>query len=501
MTGSHVSIYNTQSSTAVAVITGSRIRSASLSLTLSLAVPPENRRTTFQTLPTEIAVRIIELASAPVASTKQKRTTGYRLYTDGYINSDTEDDDQNEYEENEFYRVRHDVKTLLAIAQTCHSLSQLAHIVLYRNVRVSDPRRAELFARTVTSTAHALALQATQTFLPATMLGKSVSRLVLECVPSPGAVGMGHDAYVRREQGRRAKLSAALILNPSALYGRGGVPISAKNVVSPVLAALKTLVIHTDTLMPVLECMDSDIVAVADESASLGSTIAPTEIIFDTFLPPTPSKTAHSFQSHSPHFAPSHSSANPQTRTPSSILPSLSRNTTHLRILNPPPTWRNPADTISALMSDSDDENAGTLGKLTHLAVPRRANANEENDIEFVEWVRSVLSAPSNLECVVVSVFPPTSSTSMSTSLSELNDILTPTFIWSLLSDVARSDSRLCVVPGRKGAWNRACVGDRFERQMDDGNHGGYSGVKNEKVDYWTWAREFEMQRSSEMDV
>ena len=451
--------------------TSTRVRSASLSLTLSLALPLEYRRPTFQTLPTEIAIRIIELASA-YATPKNQGST-YRSYS-GYLSSDTEDDGLSDDEENEFRRVRHDTKTLASIARTCQYLSQLAHAVLYRTIRVSDARCAELFARTVASTAHAYVQCATQRVVPATMLGKSVTRLVLDCVPTPGIAGMGYNAYLRREQSKKAKLSTALLLNPSSLYTKNNAPIP-NNVVSPIFLGLKTLAIRADTLMPVLECMVSEIGII---DAGLDSTIAPTEIIFDTFLPPPQTKT--------PGFGTNHFTSEPNTGTTSSsaILQALARRVTHIRVLSPPLAWCHPSEIITVLSAPGGTSD--TLNRLTHLSVPRRANANEDNDLEFVEWIRDLLATSAKLECVVVTVFPPTSQ--MTTPLNELVKSLSSMFIWNLLDELACSDSRLCVVPGYKGAWSRACSGDWFDRPTIPGRK--RSDVSHEKVDFWTWAKE-----------
>jgi hypothetical protein len=275
---------------------------------------------------------------------------------------------------------------------------------------------------------------------------------------------MGHAAYVRKEKSKQAKLSAGLVLNSSALYGKSNQPPRMKHVVSPVLSGLQTLVLHTNTLVPVLECLEAGIIPIVPDG--LEATIAPTELILDTFLPQVPAKAGVS------------------------ILPSLSRSMSHFRILNPPETWRSPADTIAALSTDGASI---THGKMTHLAIPRRANANEENDVEFVEWVRSLLSAPSRLESVVVSIFLPATTSSPASSLPDVVAELIPTFVWSLLADIARTDSRLCLVPGMKNAWSKACTGDRFDRVASAHHRGG----KDEKVDFWTWARECEEYRKS----
>lgn len=108
---------------------------------------------------------------------------------------------------------------------------------------------------------------------------------------------------------------------------------------------------------------------------------------------------------------------------------------TKLRVCEPGSGWDSPSSFLRPF-----------LANLTHLHLCRRAFANEENDVEFLDDVRTFLLCASKLEMVAVSIFPSQLYESVSESVTESN-------IWVALEDMAKDDERLCILQGKYGSW------------------------------------------------
>lgn len=109
------------------------------------------------------------------------------------------------------------------------------------------------------------------------------------------------------------------------------------------------------------------------------------------------------------------------------VLPGISR----VRILAPSQyTWVPPHASL-----------APALPGLTHIALPRRAGANEDNDEEFIKDVHAFLAAP-DMQMVVVVVWPPRYG-------NGAQDEVTGSEMWKRAEEVRKGDSRVVVIEGR----------------------------------------------------
>ncbi|EAU91606.1 hypothetical protein CC1G_12085 [Coprinopsis cinerea okayama7 len=133
-------------------------------------------------------------------------------------------------------------------------------------------------------------------------------------------------------------------------------------------------------------------------------------------------------------------------------LKSLWDKLTHLRLAEPAEFgWKRPADAL---------EEFGNPPQLAYLQLSRRANANQENDLIFVDDVQSILQGGEfpSLKVLIVSVI-------------EGNDTWKPepvreSNIWEMLEEVARQDKRLVLVEGKYGEW---ATGWKDFRPIDGG--------------------------------
>ncbi|KAJ7270023.1 hypothetical protein B0H12DRAFT_1094083 [Mycena haematopus] len=112
----------------------------------------------------------------------------------------------------------------------------------------------------------------------------------------------------------------------------------------------------------------------------------------------------------------------------------LSASITHLRISEPGDTWHSPLSILAFF---------GSTPHLTHLALARRMDANEDNDQVFVDEVSMLLASRRNLKMIVVRIFPahwPHYFDDGNTSCAESSSI------WTALVSVAQADSRLILI-------------------------------------------------------
>lgn len=470
------------------VQTVSRARSLSLSLTLSLALRCQSA--SLETLPTELLFYIISLAATH--STFRSRASG----------SDSASDSE-KAKEKAFASLPQslllDQRTLCSLALTSRSLAAVALSILYRAVYIDDVFKANLFLGSASYIA--------SSSLP---IARSVSRLAL-CPPTrssysdycpPYSFTSELHAQRQRNYHWRTLSSCSSILGLSPDFSSPAAYLHVQPYISPVLANLRTLVVTAEVLLYHIEPQTS-----TSTSSSL-LTPTPTELILDTYL--------------APPVSPSSSSpvADP-------ALSQLSSHLTHLLISHVPETWRLPSLTLSTLGLSTRSQSS-----LTHLALVRRANANENNDVEFVDDIAEILASLARdesenkseieienggyedesgekgerrgergrgLKQLVVVVQPDSvykfwkarvlrdiassssTQTKNPTSFALLTAYLSTSHIWTRLSELAASDERLCIVPGDGGdVWAR--VVKHSKRIGFGAGFGGSGGNKNINV-------------------
>ncbi|THH03825.1 hypothetical protein EW145_g5981 [Phellinidium pouzarii] len=410
-------------------LTTTHARSASLSGTLALTLPWHPSKSFLETLPTEILLDIVQVAA--VSPRRSLESNSRRLSS-----SDSDSGD----EQKEFgVPPGLDRRTLCALALTSRIISAFAHAVLYRTASIYELKAIELFSRTTVTSAHRdiTLFSATSPIAPSLssqpaspFLGKSTTRLVLD---TPFPLERGRTVSTSRIAHRLLEEQDRFYAAAGALLGLGP---SAPSVPSPILASLRTLVIDSEILAHHLKHSTPPL--------HFPVSPAPSELILSTFLPTSEGS--------------------------SELLAPLSAHLTHLIVALPPAKWSPPSTTLSSL---------GGVPSLTHVAFVRRANANEDNDMEFIRDVERVLSERrGTLECVVLVVMPDTRFSSSTTrkgsgakrkldsATQALEEYLHSTFIWTKLSALARSACpdivyrrgapAVCVVPGRGDAWERS---------------------------------------------
>ncbi|TFK23161.1 hypothetical protein FA15DRAFT_670771 [Coprinopsis marcescibilis] len=118
---------------------------------------------------------------------------------------------------------------------------------------------------------------------------------------------------------------------------------------------------------------------------------------------------------------------------------------THLRLAEPPEAGR-------VLQPGKVLEEFGNPSHLTHLQLSRRTHANEDNDLAFVEDIRTILqlNTYSSLKMLVVSIF---------NGESWRPEPITESHIWGLLDAVSKIDDRVVLVEGQKGEWGEGWKG------------------------------------------
>ncbi|KAL5532098.1 hypothetical protein ACEPAF_5662 [Sanghuangporus sanghuang] len=448
-----------------------RMRSISFSATLALSLYRHADSPSLQTLPTEILLEIILIAtavnvpkSAPITSSTSRRLGSYA------------DDDISNWH---LRGPRLDHRILRALALTSRQLAGLAHFIMYRNIALDELKHISLFARTVLDCAHRdITLASTVSpvlpvsptsmsfsYIPTLFAGKFTNRLALQYpfFDSP-----------RVPKNRHAEIERFHVAT-GVLLGFGN---SAPSVPSPVLADLRTLLIDTRILEHHLNTYTAPSSTLPKVSPS------PSELILHSYIPwggVTP-----------PYLSP---------------LAPLGVQLTHLTIACPSARWTLPSTTLNVL---------GGVPSLTHLALVRRAHANEDNDAEFVRDVAEILSERvDSLIRLVLVVLPDSGFTtwkythqpvladgceeedeevehvlSFNPELRVLEAYLSTTSIWSQFSTLAQSSPAVCVVPGMSDAWARALRKSRNPGAIFESNifhdHGR---------DLWSWARMYGSRR------
>lgn len=156
-------------------------------------------------------------------------------------------------------------------------------------------------------------------------------------------------------------------------------------------------------------------------------------------LPATPSTTRPS----TPDFVMQHDSRSALSdSSPATIF----HNITHLCIAEPADTWYSPLALLEVFPS------------LTHIAIPRRAHANTENDDLFIAAVKVILQEP-RIQVVVITIFPQIGvgadkEQAVDRDASRLLDI-EDSAIWLAAKELKKADRRLFVMSGHSGSWRR----------------------------------------------
>ncbi|OAX42799.1 hypothetical protein K503DRAFT_667107, partial [Rhizopogon vinicolor AM-OR11-026] len=156
-------------------------------------------------------------------------------------------------------------------------------------------------------------------------------------------------------------------------------------------------------------------------------------------LPATPSDTRPS--------SPDHIQRRDSASTPNSpSRVSIFEYITHLRIAEPAYAWYSPLALLKVFPS------------LTHIALPRRAHANIENDELFMEDVKVILREP-RMQVIVIAIFPQIqvgadNERGVDHDVSVSLDIKNST-IWLAAEGLGKGDGRLFVVDARMGSWRK----------------------------------------------
>ncbi|KAI5116893.1 hypothetical protein M0805_004161 [Coniferiporia weirii] len=446
-----------------------RTRSPSISATLALSLPWNANKPALETLPIEILLKIVQVAAA--VPYRREGLVSQRLGSGG------NDSDSGDEGVPVSASPVIDRRTLRALAHTSKALAVLAHAVLYRAVLLNQVKTIELFSRTTTANAHRdITLSPTiPIFRPSSFLGKSTTRLALDVPFSSelehvtAAVGSARHRRLLNEQDRFMSAAGALL----------GLGSSAPSAPSPILVPLRTLVVDSDILIHHMRHLSPP------THYSVSPT--PTELVLSTYLP-----------------APS--------TVPSSLAP-LATCLTHLVIALPPAKWCLPSATLATL---------GNAPMLTHLALVRRAHANEDNDAEFVQDVERVLvNRMGTLECVVLVVIPDSGFASWRTErvhnnhakadpdaeMRSLEEYLCTSHIWSQLAVLSRlicpdithrkDAPAVCVVAGSGNGWKRALMNSHASSMRFNSNIYNASEGRPQPLvgDLWSWARTFEVGR------
>ncbi|KAJ6497654.1 hypothetical protein C8R45DRAFT_134973 [Mycena sanguinolenta] len=117
--------------------------------------------------------------------------------------------------------------------------------------------------------------------------------------------------------------------------------------------------------------------------------------------------------------------------TPSAPSSAAAGHLTHLRISEPGDTWHSPLSILAFF---------GSTPHLTHFALARRMDANEDNDQVFVDEVSMLLASRRNLKMIIVRIFPERWPHYSDDSGAESSSI------WAALASIAEADSRLVLV-------------------------------------------------------
>ncbi|KAG0702862.1 hypothetical protein DFH29DRAFT_1044613 [Suillus ampliporus] len=306
-----------------------------------------------------------------------------------------------------------------AVGLTSRRLHNLANTVLYRTVVLDREKDVLLFRRTVDGAREAgMSAKTGEVAITSAFLQNAVKRLAITHAPmytdltfvftllNPGTKVSNSDiaAIITACSGARTiaiPSQWALVLFSSALMS-----ISPK---------------HACTIPPIARWRPS----------------APSTPIHS--LPATPSTTRPSTPDHIMRHDSASASNNPSSAT-------IFHHITHLCIAEPAYAWCSPLALLKVFPS------------LTHVALPRRAHANTENDKLFMEDVKAILQEP-RMEVIVITIFPQILARADKEHVADHDasrslDIKDST-IWLAAEELRKRDGRLFIVNGHTGSWRK----------------------------------------------
>lgn len=327
---------------------------------------------------------------------------------------------------------------ILAVTLTSHHLHDLANIVLYRTVVLDREKDILLFRRTVNDARKASMPGRTgKVAITSAFLQNVVKRLAITHAPMCN----GLEVFALRKLGTK---------------------VSNSDIATIITACSGA---HTITLPSLWAHVLRDIGKSAEDSEGgeapgnlkvtellLGSYVdfAKTRCTIPQWRPSVPSTPIHPLPAIP-------STTHPSTSDPAmqhdstSVLSDLSPaiifpHITHLRIAEPAHAWYSPLALLDVFPS------------LTHIALPRRADANTENDELFIGDVKSILQEP-RMRMVIISIFPQIQvgadeKTAANRDAGGLPDIKNST-IWLAAEELKRGDGRVFIVSGHSGSWRK----------------------------------------------
>lgn len=422
-----------------------------------------------------------------------------------------------------------DYQTLCSLSLTSRSISVHALSLLYRAVTISSTPTAELFTRTVSSKKLMLA--------PLPNPGYLVTRLVLSPSDDYDAHTFSSTSFMSRSPGsfplRMQMLNVDFYASAVKLLGMEGyanvsptfpipvlssseMPVKLATFNPPCLDSLRTLVVDTIVLQRYIGCstelasanttMTSSPLSEDIPLSSSSPFLALNELILSTLLP------SNSYLS---LMAPSPSPLSISSSPVSNIFPRL----THLTVTSHLGSRSSLKSTISLL---------GGIPNLSHVALIRRANANEDNDSELIMDIRELMNDERRrgiLKQVVIGVVPDNdfaywyedrmgrigterrkeeileeylSTSHIWTELNKLSMEMTPGI--GTFMEASAQPPLLSIVPAREDAW--ACAlkhgSDPTSSIFESNVFGTFDetgGPRGVEKDLWLWAKNFEVNR------
>ncbi|KAG2153270.1 hypothetical protein DEU56DRAFT_726756 [Suillus clintonianus] len=328
-----------------------------------------------------------------------------------------------------------------AVALTSRHLHDLANTVLYRTVVLNREKDVLLFRRTVNGAQEASRSGRTgEVAITSAFLQNAVKRLAITHAP----LNTDFAVFTLRKLGTKVSSSdiatiiaacsgAHMIAIPSRLApalrdirktaegSEGGEALEIPNLTELFLGSYVDLVKTCCTIPPIAQWRPS----------------APSTPIHS--LPTTPSTTRPS--------TPDPIMRHDSTSALNDPSPATNfHHVTHLCIAEPASAWYSPLALLEVFPS------------LTHIALPRRAHANTENDTHFIEDVIAILEEP-RMRVVVVTIFPqiqdgPDKEQAVNSDVGGPLDIKDST-IWLAAEELRKGDARLFVINGHSGSWTK----------------------------------------------
>ncbi|KAG1746471.1 hypothetical protein EDB19DRAFT_359461 [Suillus lakei] len=325
-----------------------------------------------------------------------------------------------------------------AVALTCRHLHNLANTVLYRTVVLDREKDVLLFRRTVNDAREASRSGRTgEVSITLAFLQNAVKRIAITYAPMYADLAV----FTLRKLGTKVSNSDISTIITAC---SGAHMIAVPPQWAPVLRDIRTTA----------------------ESSEGGEKPNPTELLLGSYVdlsetcctippiaqwrPSAPSTPIHSLPTTPSTTRPStpdlvirHDSTGASNDpSPADIF----HHVTHLCIAEPAYGWYSPLALLEVFPS------------LTHIALPRRAHANIENDKFFIEDVKAILQEP-RMRVVVITVFPQIQigvdrEQAVSRDAGEPLDLKDST-IWLAAEELRKGDGRLFVVDGHSGSWRK----------------------------------------------